>query len=71
KQEILCDIRHMKTVWLKHKSSYNNPLTIAHMRAIHELEGFNALRRNFQQTTFLIDNQYWNILIKELSKINS
>ena len=62
---ILCDIRNMKTVWLKHIVTYQYPLSIALMKELEELKDLNALRRNFQQTTCLILHYYLcNILIQ-------
>ena len=67
---IQCDIRNMVTVWLKHIETYKSPLNASLMKSMDELKDFNALRKNFQQTSFLISEEYWDILMNIINSLN-
>jgi len=67
---INCELRAMDTIWLKHIINLSNSLNSKMMKGNLLLSKLEAVRRNFQGTTFLLSADDASLILKELVSLN-
>lgn len=65
-----CDMRGMKTAWLHHIVTVENPLTVEIMKSDEKIKNLDAVKKNFQMTTSNIKEDIFVAIIENLIKAN-
>ena len=65
-----CDMRAMKTAWLRHVVTVDNPLTIERMKADAKIKNLDAVKKNFQLTTSNVTAEIFVSIVENLIELN-
>lgn len=69
-EKLDCEMRGMKTTWLKHLITLDKSLTIEMMKANEQIKNLDAVKKNFQMTTTIVNGEIFNAIIEHIVALN-